>query len=68
MAPISVTKTNAGRSDQNATPKLTSNPGHPPAGSPNQPASATSRVSYSPNQAAAAQPDAIPMTGAQSRQ
>ncbi len=45
MAPIRVTKMNAGRRDQNVTSKLRSRPGQSPAGSPIQPASAMSRVS-----------------------
>ena len=45
MAPIRVTKTNAGSSDQKVTPKLRSSPGQSPAGRPIQPASAMMRVS-----------------------
>ena len=67
MAPIRVTNTKAGSSDQKATPNWRSNPGQPPAGSPIQPASATSRVLYSPNVLATTQPLAMPMTGAHRR-
>ena len=45
MAPIRVTKMNAGSSDQKAVPKLRSKPGQPPAGRPIQAASRTLCVS-----------------------
>ena len=63
MAPTRVTTTKAGSSAQNSTPGVSSIPGHASKGAPTQAASSTCCVSYSPKNAATAQPAAMPMTG-----
>ena len=59
---------NAGRSAQNSTPSVTSNPGHDETeGMPSHAASSTFCTLYSPKGTATAQPTAMPMSGDHSR-
>ena len=63
-----LTITNTGSSVQNAAPGLRSSPGHAAtSGRSNQGGSRPRPASYTPRTAATAQPEAIPMSGAQNR-
>ena len=66
MAPMRVTKMNAGSNAQKEAPNEKSSPGHP-AGMPIQPAFLTDSKSKIPARAPTVEPTTTPMIGAQSR-
>ena len=67
IAPTKVTTTKAGSSAQNSTSGVTSNPGHERKGTPTHCASSNGCRSNNPKGTDTAQPTAMPITGAHSR-